>query len=86
MTTLVLVTERDGIGIHLHEGETLDDRMDAAKAGDRRALARLLSSIENGELHIQEPQRNDSDWKILALTQFLGLENPVFSTPLARMG
>ena len=68
VTTLVLVTGRDGIGIHLHEGETLDDRMDAAKAGDRRALARLLSSIENGELHIQEPQRNDSDWKILALT------------------
>ena len=66
--TLVLVTGRDGIGIHLHEGETLDDRMDAAKAGDRRALARLLSSIENGELHIQEPHRNDSDWKILALT------------------
>ncbi len=69
VTTLVLVTERDGIGIHLHEGETLDDRMDAAKAGDRRALARLLSSIENGELHIQEPHRNDSDWKILALTE-----------------
>jgi LAO/AO transport system kinase len=68
VTTQVLVTVQGGIGIHPHEGEILDSRIDAAKAGDRRALARLLTSIENGELRIQEPQRNNSEWKILALT------------------
>ena len=85
MTTLVLVTGRDGIGIHLHEGETLDDRMDAAKAGDRRALARLLSSIENGELHIEESQRNDSEWKIL-VDSTRGGKILSSRSPLARVG
>ena len=42
--------------------------MGAAKAGDRRALARLLSSIENGELRFYESHGDASDWKILALT------------------
>ena len=59
---------QDGIGIHPHEGETLDDRIDAAKAGDRRALARLLSSIENGEVRFSDPVNESSDWNILALT------------------
>ena len=61
-------TAQDGIGTNQREGETLDKRFDAASSGDRRALARLLSSIENGELKVEEPQRNDSDWNILALT------------------
>ncbi len=64
----VLGTAQDGIGTNQREGETLDERFDTASTGDRRALARLLSSIENGELQIEEPQRNDSDWNILALT------------------
>ncbi|MGB2340326.1 MAG: ArgK/MeaB family GTPase [Candidatus Poseidoniaceae archaeon] len=59
---------QDGIGIHPHEGETLDDRIDAAKAGDRRALARLLSSIENGEVRFSDQVNESSDWNILALT------------------
>lgn len=61
-------TAQDGIGTNQREGETLDKRFDAASSGDRRALARLLSSIENGELKVEEPQRNDSGWNILALT------------------
>ena len=61
-------TAQDGIGTNRREGETLDERFDAASSGDRRALARLLSSIENGELKVEEPQRKDSDWNILALT------------------
>ena len=64
----VLDTAQVGTGIRLNEGEILDDRMDAAKAGDRRALARLLSSIENGELRFNEAHSDASDWKILALT------------------
>ena len=64
----VLDTAQVGIGIRLNEGEILDDRMDAAKAGDRRALARLLSSIENGELRFNESHSDASEWKILALT------------------
>ena len=64
----VLDTAQVGTGIRLNEGEILDDRMDAAKAGDRRALARLLSSIENGELRFNESHSDASDWKILALT------------------
>jgi len=59
---------QDGIGNHLNEGETLDDRINAAKAGDRRVLARLLSSIENGSVRFSEPPKQESDWKILALT------------------
>jgi LAO/AO transport system kinase len=59
---------QDGTGIHPHEGETLDDRISAAKAGDRRALARLLSSIENGEVRFSDPSNESSDWRILALT------------------
>ena len=59
---------QDGIGNHLNEGETLDDRINAAKAGDRRALARLLSSIENGTVRFSEPPKQESEWKILALT------------------
>jgi LAO/AO transport system kinase len=59
---------QDGTGIHPHEGETLDDRISAAKAGDRRALARLLSSIENGEVRFSDPSDASSDWRILALT------------------
>ena len=35
-------TAQDGIGINQREGETLDERFDAASSGDRRALARLL--------------------------------------------
>ena len=66
--TQVWGTAQDGIGTNQREGETLDKRFDAASSGDRRALARLLSSIENGELKVEEPQRNDSDWNILALT------------------
>ena len=62
-------TAQDGIGTNQREGETLDERFDAASSGDRRALARLLSSIENGELKVEEPQRNDSDWNILALNR-----------------
>lgn len=65
---LAWATAQDGIGIHLNEGEPLDNRIDAAKEGDRRALARLLTSIENGELRFSEPQSDGSDWKILALT------------------
>ena len=61
-------TAQDGIGTNQREGETLDKRFDAASSGDRRALARLLSSIENGELKVEEPQRDDSGWNILALT------------------
>jgi len=64
----VLDTVQVGTGIRLNEGEILDDRMDAAKAGDRRALARLLSSIENGDLRFNESHNDASDWKILALT------------------
>ncbi|MDP6223815.1 MAG: GTP-binding protein [Candidatus Poseidoniaceae archaeon] len=59
---------QDGIGNHLNEGETLDDRINAAKAGDRRVLARLLSSIENGSVRFSEPPKQESEWKILALT------------------
>ena len=59
---------QDGIGTNRHEGETLDERFDAASSGDRRILARLLSSIENGELRVEEPQRSNTDWNILALT------------------
>ena len=59
---------QDGIGNHLNEGETLDDRINAAKAGDRRALARLLSSIENGSVRFSEPPKQESEWKVLALT------------------
>mgnify|MGYP005710459155 CR=1 FL=1 len=36
-----------GTGTRPNQGENLNDRIDAAKSGDRRALARLLSSIEN---------------------------------------
>ena len=64
----VSVMALDGIGTHLNEGETLDDRIDAAKAGDRRALARLLSSIENGEVRFSEPHNDETGWSILALT------------------
>ena len=64
----VLVMALDGIGTNLNEGETLDDRIDAAKAGDRRALARLLSSIENGEVRFSEPHNDETGWSILALT------------------
>ena len=63
-----LDTVQDGIGNHLNEGETLDNRINAAKAGDRRALARLLSSIENGSVRFSEPPKQESEWKILALT------------------
>jgi len=59
---------QDGIGNHLNEGETLDDRINAAKAGDRRVLARLLSSIENGSVRFSESPKQESEWKILALT------------------
>ena len=59
---------QDGTGTHQHEGEILDQRIEAARAGDRRALARLLTSIENGEVRIQEPKRENGEWKILALT------------------
>ena len=39
-----------------------------ARQGDRRALARLLSSIENGET-VLEPEIEESDeWRILANT------------------
>ena len=65
---LALVMAQDGTGIHPHEGETLDDRINAAKVGDRRALARLLSSIENGEVRFSDPVNESSDWSILALT------------------
>ena len=58
----------DGFGIQSNEGENLDERLNAAKAGDRRALARLLTSIESGNLRFREPQNDDSDWRILALT------------------
>ena len=64
----VLDTVQDGIGNHLNEGETLDNRINAAKAGDRRALARLLSSIENGSVRFSEPPKQESEWKVLALT------------------
>ena len=46
----------------------MDERFDAASSGDRRTLARLLSSIENGELRVEEPGRSNADWNILALT------------------
>ena len=59
---------QDGTGTHQHEGEILDQRIEAARAGDRRALARLLTSIENGEVRIQEPKRENGEWNILALT------------------
>ena len=59
---------QDGTGTHQHEGETLDQRIEAARAGNRRALARLLTSIENGEVRIQEPKRENGQWNILALT------------------
>ena len=59
---------QDGTGTHQHEGEILDQRIEAARAGDRRALARLLTSIENGDVRIQEPKRENGEWKILALT------------------
>ena len=64
----VLDTVQVGTGIRLNEGEILDDRMDAAKAGDRRALARLLSSIENGTVRYSEQPKQESEWRILALT------------------
>lgn len=64
----MLVTAKGGIGTHLLEGETLDDRIKSAKAGDRRSLARLLSSIENGDVRFSEPPNDSSDWNILALT------------------
>lgn len=59
---------QDGTGTHQHEGEILNQRIEAARAGDRRALARLLTSIENGEVRIQEPKRENGQWNILALT------------------
>ncbi len=64
----VLDTVKVGTGIRLNEGEILDDRMDAAKAGDRRALARLLSSIENGTVRYSKQPKQESEWRILALT------------------
>ena len=64
----MLVTAKGGIGIHPLEGETLDDRIESAKAGDRRSLARLLSSIENGDVRFSEHPNDSSDWNILALT------------------
>ena len=60
--------------------------MGLAKAGDRRALARLLSSIENGELRFNESHGDASDWKILALTGPQELENHVFLTDCSMNG
>lgn len=42
--------------------------MSLAREGDRRALARLLSSIENGEAVLETKINPSDDWKILALT------------------
>ena len=64
----MLVMVKAGTGTRPNQGENLNDRIDAAKSGDRRALARLLSSIENGEVRFPESQHDVSDWKILALT------------------
>ena len=42
--------------------------MSQARNGDRRALARLLSSIENGEITLDFEAKESEDWNILALT------------------
>jgi len=52
------------------------DFLEQAKSGDRRSLARILSSLENGSLQIDEatsvigpvPAPTNGDWQTLAIT------------------
>lgn len=46
----------------------LEQLISHARNGDRRALARLLSSIENGEITLDFEAEDSEEWNILALT------------------
>ncbi len=57
-----------GIGQDNLEVMFLEQLMSLAREGDRRALARLLSSIENGETIFKSEAKESDDWNVLALT------------------
>ena len=51
----VLAKAATGIGnLLLEGGASVDDERQQAMAGDRRAMARLLSKIENGSLALHD--------------------------------
>ena len=57
-----------GIGLAFPEVMFLEQLVSLARKGDRRALARLLSSIENGETVLESEIEESDEWQILALT------------------
>ena len=57
-----------GTGQGFLEVMFLEQLVSLARKGDRRALARLLSSIENGETVLESEIDESDDWRILALT------------------
>ena len=57
-----------GIGQAFPEVMFLEQLVSLARKGDRRALARLLSSIENGGTVLESEIEESDQWRILALT------------------
>ena len=64
----VLAVMPIGTGLGNLEVMFLEQLMSLALEGDRRALARLLSSIENGETILKSEAKESADWNVLALT------------------
>ena len=79
----VLAKAATGIGnLLLEGGASVDDERQQAMAGDRRAMARLLSKIENGSLALHDlvesaASASNDGWQTMAITGAPGVGKSV---------
>ena len=77
-----MANKATGIGIPQREGDApMGDEHDEAINGDRRAMARMLTRIENGEVDVSrklstQGTEEKNAWSTMAITGAPGVGNP----------
>lgn len=85
MTKATLALDRTvpGIGHHRHEVPFMSEEIPLALNGDRRAIARVLSGLENGSITVEDalaskrPDASSTSWSTMAITGAPGVGKSV---------